>query len=436
MTRSMTLLLLLALAILRAVCLGAVPCLEHTGDDLDSIGFVPVEPSIRIPLGQPSLCSHGDFNEDGVVDLVIGTVHYADSSDEESVGHVSVLLGLGCGRFGPPYLIDSFSHVGDLRVAWALSADIDHDRHQDLVITYAAQEAWTVQTVVVVLVGDGRGVFVEAERKVSESLFVPLLATDVTGDRIPDLVAVDLLGDSIYLATGSAKGVSLDFRVMVSLEAWRFPHRVQFVDVDEDGELDIAIAGFRCSVEERRCWRYLGVGRGNPGWEVADLTYVELPEPEPSRRPVNLVLGDVDGSASLDLIFTGPERAYVASFDVEEALVLCPIDGAWIEDPRAELRVAYLDGDKRVDYVIRRLDGTVQILLTEWGAESRNVVLMGITFFYSRAYAIDVADVDGDSREDVVVVRDGTADTDDAEQVSIVDVLLNRLHVPAEGVTE
>ena len=81
----------------------------------------------------------GDFNGDGVVDVIFGPV---------GVNTVGIMLGNGAGGFGPPSLIPIPGTPNGVAVA-----DYNNDGHQDVVISSErTAEAW-------VLLGNGLGRF-------------------------------------------------------------------------------------------------------------------------------------------------------------------------------------------------------------------------------------------------------------------------------------
>src|SRR5262245_8400553 len=134
--------------------------------------FQPATPPYQ-PLPVDLLPQHsatGDFNGDGIVDLLT----YDANSDD-----VAVMLGLGDGTFQPALLIPLGIHPGGLGVS-----DFNGDGHQDILVTYPGQAEGAL------LLGRGDGTFQKEVRiPVSRVGGVRGLA-DVNGDGRGDLVVV------------------------------------------------------------------------------------------------------------------------------------------------------------------------------------------------------------------------------------------------------
>lgn len=130
--------------------------------------------AIEYPAGfaYPFFVTVGDFNGDGIADIVIST----------DFGTFSVLLGNGSGGFNAPIISTSTSSLGAM---WA--ADLNHDGKLDLV---AVNIANTASPSVAVLLGNGDGTFQpEADYSVPQGLFAVTVG-DFNGDGVLDLASV------------------------------------------------------------------------------------------------------------------------------------------------------------------------------------------------------------------------------------------------------
>lgn len=152
------------------------------------------------PTGEtPYDLAVGDFNEDGVTDLITANL-LADS--------LSLFLGRGDGTFSPAASIQTAEGPTSIAVA-----HMNEDGHDDLVIVHSyAQSLWT-------LLGDGRGGFLPGatvpipltrEPDVSTgAVRLRLLSVgDVTGDGHLDAVvpAVELDADKLIFYQGDGRG--------------------------------------------------------------------------------------------------------------------------------------------------------------------------------------------------------------------------------------
>jgi hypothetical protein len=129
--------------------------------------------------GSPEYVDAGDLDHDGHLDLVVANAIYNND--------VSILYGRLGGKFEPEQRIVA-PGMG-LRIAGAGSdgdpglqvSDFDRDGHLDLAVIQ------TVAGKVVLLRGDGRRHFTPAGEYPAATLPESFLATDLTGDRYPDL---------------------------------------------------------------------------------------------------------------------------------------------------------------------------------------------------------------------------------------------------------
>jgi hypothetical protein len=151
-------------------------------------------------LASTSVLSHdpralviGDFNGDGLPDLILG----------DDNGALQLFLGDGTGRMVPAGDIAHLSSVVSIAVA-----DFNHDSIPDLVVT-----DWRASLVTVFL-GVGNGSF---RRVWSSPLRMPgtapyVAVADFNGDHILDLVVVydDDEGDTYEVMVGNGKGAFTD----------------------------------------------------------------------------------------------------------------------------------------------------------------------------------------------------------------------------------
>jgi hypothetical protein len=217
--------------------------------------------------GYPVSVAVGDLNEDGIPDLVVAS---------RNPNSVSVLLGLGGGKFAPPtnYLASG---------GWAVVlGDFNRDGHLD-VATANGLNGSTAG--VEILLGDGHG-GLSAPSTVSFATAYSLAVGDFNGDGKLDIVAgrpdgyvTILLGDG----TGSfsvAPSIQVNVGGITS---------VVVGDFDGDGKKDFAVAGSS----------YLGVLLG-----LGDGTFGT-----PTRYPVlnyanYVTAGDLNGDGIPDLVVT------------------------------------------------------------------------------------------------------------------------------------
>jgi hypothetical protein len=147
----------------------------------------------------PFALAVGDFNGDGIPDLVV----------HDSVpgrGSLAVLLGRGDGTFQPQRLFPSPFADRSLGVSLA-AADLNGDGRQDLVLVRFDDPNAHV------LLGNGDGTFRAAP---DVRGFGPGLAVaDLNGDGIPDLVRSEYINDAVSFALGHGDGTFADEQLTI-----------------------------------------------------------------------------------------------------------------------------------------------------------------------------------------------------------------------------
>ncbi len=159
--------------------------------------------SIVLTIGQlqtPATLLTGDFDEDGHKDLLV----YAAA---QAGGQALILLGHGDGSFTKQQI---FSLVNITGLA---TADLNRDGHTDLVATYG-NNYLTVQ------LGAGDGTFsgVAGLRPNTKAQSDHVIADDVSGDGIVDVIVGNNLPDTMSILVGHGDG-TFDDGVIIPLRA-------------------------------------------------------------------------------------------------------------------------------------------------------------------------------------------------------------------------
>jgi hypothetical protein len=209
----------------------------------------------------------GDFDEDGVPDLVLGR--------SEGGAGPRFRRGRGDGTFDPPVAAGEAPELEALSVA-----DMDGDGHADLV----GSSRWG-DVPIVVMPGDGRGNF----RRLDGYAFgaaasVPTVA-DLDGDGLPEVVVGD---DQQRLRVGRNRGagrLAANNRELVG----DFPSAVVAADLDGDGTADLATVTYLDS--RVHGLRSRGDGTFEPPFVVSSPTF-----------PVAIAAADVTADGLADLV--------------------------------------------------------------------------------------------------------------------------------------
>lgn len=231
----------------------------------------------------PSDLVVADFNEDGNDDVAVTAVM-------NGIGNVSVLLGDGAGGFGAPVLFPA-----ETSPSGVVAVDLDGDMNLDLIV------ANSLINEISLLSGNGDGTFdPPVSLSIGTDAFhrpVALVSEDFDEDGTPDLAAVNNESGSvsIFLNDG-AGGFAAPTRFPVGLE----PQGIEVGDFNGDAKPDLVIPNFRTAVETQSVTVYVGVGDGTfgPSLEITLGT---------SKNPVAAAAGyfdddPVDPNALRDLV--------------------------------------------------------------------------------------------------------------------------------------
>jgi hypothetical protein len=188
----------------------------------DGEGHLSIGTATPIPVSSPQALFAGDLNGDGKLDAI--------ASDYN--GQVVVLLGHGDGSFDPPavYATSSFG-------AWfVVAGDFNGDGKSDFAVFLNSGS-------VDVFLNQGDGTFVNAGNVSLSHVPGNLLAVDLNGDGLADLVTSNSgccsssPNVSVYLSNGNGT-----FQTPTDYSTGSFPLGVATGDFNEDGKPDLVTA--------------------------------------------------------------------------------------------------------------------------------------------------------------------------------------------------
>jgi hypothetical protein len=226
----------------------------------------------------------GDLNSDGYPDLAAAN----GSGDFTDAANVAVLLNSGDGTFHEPVVYV----LGEPRVNSNLvvrMGDLDGDGDMDLAVSSSGNSTYSVFT----LLNQGNGTFGDPIRHSMDNTIQDLALGDFDNDNDLDVVTAHYFYDS-YLSVLLNRGDGT-FDDGPPIQLALGTHRVTGGDIDNDGDLDIAIASRHLNSEGPRQLEVL-LNAGNSTF--CDPVIYPLPDfPSPART----ILVDLDADGDLDV---------------------------------------------------------------------------------------------------------------------------------------
>jgi hypothetical protein len=219
----------------------------------------------------PEMVETGDFNSDGIPDIVTA-----------SYSVISVSLGKGNGTFQSPINIPPPTAVESIAVG-----DFNGDGNLDL----AEAGTFGSESDVSILLGQGNGRFQDGETYPTDTSPESIAVADFNADHKLDLAIANSEGGSIDVLLGNGDGT---FESPVPYPIL-FCGWVTVADVNRDGKPDLVTA-----TDYNFAHNISGVGilLGNGDGTFQDPTYYQ----GNSRNTSNVVVGDFNGDGQPDLV--------------------------------------------------------------------------------------------------------------------------------------
>lgn len=218
----------------------------------------------------PESLAVGDFNGDGVPDVVASNIYGSNSGST-----LSVFLGRGDGTFQSQRTLA----VGVL-TASVVVGDVNGDGKADIVV------ANHVDDNVGVLLGNGDGTFAAQQTFAIGSRPSAVEVGDFNGDGKLDIAATNEAADSVSVLLGNGDGT---FATQQAFATGWSPRALTVGDLDSDGVLDLVIA----NANDDTLGVLLGKGDGTFAAQRAFST---------GDTPSDVVIGDLDGDDIPDLV--------------------------------------------------------------------------------------------------------------------------------------
>jgi hypothetical protein len=344
--------------------------------------------------------SVGDFNGDGYPDLALttGCTEY---------GCVGVLLGNGNGGFRPAMTYNSGTY-GD--ALWLAAADVNEDAKLDLIVSGGACCYWYVS----VLLGNGDGTFQNPVSYASGGYEAGSVAVgDVNGDGHPDLVVVNALqwgqnesgygGVSVLLGNGDGT-----FKPAVIYNCGSYAHFVAIADLNGDGKSDLVITHAGKLPVDVLLGNSDGTLEPAVGYDLGGV------------GAVTVAIGDVNRDGKLDLVVANGNEYWNGHWTGTVAVLTGNGNGTFQqavvydvgELSANSVAIGDVNGDGKPDLLVATMymwagsgNGAAVILPGNGDGTFQNSVFYntGPHHPWSEANSIAVADVNGDSKPDLLV---------------------------------
>ncbi len=343
------------------------------------------------PIGiDPQAIAVADLNGDGKQDLVVANC-FSNT--------VSVLLGKGDGTFTPAP--GSPIPVGACPDAVALT-DLNGDGKQDLVV--ANYNDYTVS----VFLGNGNGTFTPKAGSPFAAGSTPsdLAVGDVTGDGKKDIVVTNKATNTVSVLAGNGNG---GFGAPTAIATGSQPLGVALGDVDGQHGLDILVANSGDNTVS------VLLNNGNGAFSPAPGSPITV-----GNIPQEIALGKINADNALDFVVTNlsdvtnPSDGSVSVFLGNGNGAFTQAAGSPIVFPNTSpiaLALDDINNDSKLDLVVSDSASFGTYVLTGNGNGTFSTVpgqptITGGVF----PFAVAVADVNGDSKKDILTVNEGDND--------------------------
>jgi len=390
----------------------------------------------------PRSIAAGDVNGDGKIDVVVASGAACNNTITCIGGAATVLLGNGDGTFRTAQSYSTGGFLGQYPSRALAIADVNGDGKPDLVVADAYSisiNSYSVNGDVSLLMGNGDGTFRPAQVYSSGAYnAASVVVGDVNGDGKIDVVVADnciiqvcsLIG-SVGVLLGNGDG-TLRAAPTYPSGGW-IPYVIAVGDINADGKSDLVVAN-RCENVNNCPGGGVGVlfGNGDGTFQAPQSYSTGVPYPASS-----IAVADVNGDDKPDIFVAGPCPDTTCGATSGEygvvAVLLNKDDGTFQAAQNyssgAPIAVAVavedVNGDGKPDIVVTNA-ASEYVYDSDCGDffscyEPSGPPTLGVllgngdgTFQAAKIYAlaagnplsVAIADVNGDGKQDVLVVSD------------------------------
>ena len=234
---------------------------------------------------QPESLAVGDFDLDGKVDLAVANA----ASDD-----VTILKGDGQGGFSQ---VGSPVGAGNGPVSLAVG-DFNRDFIPDLAVATDRDLAPGDPGIVMILLGDGRGGFSQAEGSPVDAGRGPIsvVVGDLNRDGNPDLATANIGSADVTILLGDGQGGFTQAEGSPVSTEGRQPVSIAVSDFNGDAKPDLAVANNGRNQFPTFANAAVLLGDGQGGFSQAEGSPVEM-----GNGPISVVVGNFNGDGNPDL---------------------------------------------------------------------------------------------------------------------------------------
>jgi hypothetical protein len=345
--------------------------------------------------------AYGDFNEDGITDLIATNQETDATGGPNPYGTIFLGNGNGSYKVGSTFTITS-GGVATI-VEEVLVADINGDGLDDLVTANGYDNTMTT------MLGNGNGTFKAGTNLTGANAggrITSIAFADYNGDGKKDLIYNDVLNSRVGVFTGNGNGTFNTSISSYSLGTAR-PDKIITAELDGDAGVEILAVNAASS----RLTAFLGNGNGT--FETSSTALITLVGG--AAETLDIEAADFDNDGKIDVAASFTNRAYVAMLKGNGNGTFASAVTSSVSAAGTELEVSDINGDGLQDLV--SIDSAVRLLV---GAESgsTHVSTVNITSGLEESYAerwpgstagirVALGDFDGDGVEETVTASGG-----------------------------
>ena len=336
----------------------------------------------------PSSVAAVDVNGDSKPDIIVAN-YYADN--------VGVLFNTGSGTFAAQmtYPTDSGSHPYHVT-----AADVNGDSKSDIILV--KYNAYNVG----VLLNTGDGTFTAEATYSPTSGPISAAVADVNGDNKRDIIVANNGANNVGVILNTGNG-SFATQMTYPTGSGPHPYSVAAADVNGDSKPDIIAANYGTN----NVSVLLNIGNGTFADQVTYST-------GSSSYPYSVAAVDVNGDSKPDIIVANYGANNVGVLlNTGNGAFVAPVTYSTGSSSRPySVAAADVNGDTKADVIVANYGANNVGVLLNTGNGAFVAQVTYSTGSNSRPYSVAAADVNGDSKPDIIVANYGTSN---------VGVLLN-----------